>query len=300
MKWFHVLAILGVFVVGALVSAPPVASQAPPEPGRILVLGAAGEPVGGATVTVLRPASQQVAAVGAITPTSSAQGPSAREAILLRRATTVEGVVEDPLPRLRGLTLIVDHPAHLPFFGSYPNEAPPSVIRLQPGRTARGVVRESESESTVAGARVCAFWRNPGAVGSFGPTQRCVDSGERGLFELAGLPAGSLQATAEAPGFETDARTIEQGRRPSRVVFELVAKDESSEEAEVEPATAGQIRVELVGATGEPIRNFTMWAFGVGQRASAGSVVEDADGPVSVPIHAYFWLVAGQLSKPCE
>lgn len=288
MKWFPVLTILGVFVVGAVVSAPPVASQAAPEPGRILVLTAAGERAGGSTVTVLRPASQQVAAVGAITPTSSAQGPSATEAILLRTATTVEGVVEDPLPRLRGLTLIVDHPAHQPFFGSYPNEAPPSVIRLQPGRTVGGVVRESESESTVAGARVCAFWRNPGAVGSFGPTERCVDSGERGLFELAGLPAGSLQATAEATGFETDARTIEQGRRPSRVVFELVAKDESSEEAEVEPVAAGQVRVELVGATGEPIRNFTMWAFGVGQRTSAGSVVEDADGPVSVPIHAYF------------
>jgi len=286
-KWFPVCTIFGVFVVGAVVSAPPVVSQAPPEPGRTLVLGAAGQPAGGATVTVLRPASQQVAAVGAITPTSSAQGPSATEAILLRTATSVEGVVEDPLPRLRGLTLIVDHPAHLPFFGSYPNEAPPSVIRLQPGRTAEGVVRESETESTVAGARVCAFWRNPGAVGSFGPTERCVDSGERGLFELAGLPAGSLQATAEATGFETDARTIEQGRRPSRVVFELVAKDESTDEGEIAPAAAGEVRVELVGAAGEPIRNFTMWAFGVGQRASAGSVVEDADGPVSVPIHAY-------------
>ncbi|MCY3926647.1 MAG: carboxypeptidase-like regulatory domain-containing protein [Acidobacteria bacterium] len=287
MKWSPVLTILGVLVVGAVVSATPVASQAPPEPGRIVVLGVAGEPVGGAMVTVLRPATQQVAAVGAITPASSAQGPSPTEAILLRTATTAEGVVEDPLPRLRGLTLIVDHPAHLPFLGSYPNEAPPGVIRLQPGRTAKGVVRESEGGDTVAGARVCAFWRNPGAVGSFGPTERCVDSGDRGLFELAGLPAGSLQATAEASGFETDARTIEQSRRPSRVVFELVAKVESTDEAEVE-AAAGEVRVELVGAAGEPIQNFTMWAFGVGQRASAPHAVEAADGSVSVPIHAYF------------
>ncbi len=288
MKWFPVLTILGVLLVGAVVSATPVASQAPPEPGRIVVLGADEEPAGGATVTVLRPATQQVAAVGAITPASSAQGPSPTEAILLRTATTAEGVVEDPLPRLRGLTLIVDHPAHLPFLGSYPNEAPPGVIRLQAGRTAKGVVRQSERGDTIVGARVCAFWRNPGAVGSFGPTRRCVDSGERGLFELAGLPAGSLQATAEAAGFETDARTIEQGRRPSRVVFELVAKAEPPVEAEVEPAAAGEVRVELVGAGGEPIRNFTMWAFGVGQRASAPHAVEAADGPVSVPIHAYF------------
>jgi len=288
MKWFPVLTILGVLLVGAVVSATPVASQAPPEPGRIVVLGADEEPAGGATVTVLRPATQQVAAVGAITPASSAQGPSPTEAILLRTATTAEGVVEDPLPRLRGLTLIVDHPAHLPFLGSYPNEPPPGVIRLQAGRTAKGVVRQSERGDTIVGARVCAFWRNPGAVGSFGPTRRCVDSGERGLFELAGLPAGSLQATAEATGFETDARTIEQGRRPSRVVFELVAKAEPPVEAEVEPAAAGEVRVELVGAGGEPIRNFTMWAFGVGQRASAPHAVEAADGPVSVPIHAYF------------
>lgn len=287
-KWSPVLTILGVLVVGAVVAATPAASQASSEPGRIVVLGAAGEPAGGATVTVLRPVAQRVAAVGAVTPTSSAQGPSPTEAILLRTATTVEGVVEDPLPRLRGLTLIVDHPSHLPFLGSYPNEAPPGVIRLQPGRTAKGVVRQREGGDTVVGARVCAFWRNPGALGSFGPTERCVDSGERGLFELGGLPAGNLQATAEASGFETDARTIEQGRRPSRVVFEMVAKDESTEEAEVEPAAAGELRVELVGAAGQPIRNFTMWAFGVGQRASAPHAVEAADGPVSVPIHAYF------------
>ena len=263
--------------------------QAPPEPGKIVVLGAAGEPAGGASVTVLRPSAQQVAAVGAITPTSSAQGPSPTEAILLRTATTSEGVIKDLLPRLHGLALIVDHPAHLPFLGSYPNEALPGEVRLQAGRTAKGVVRESEGGDTVAGARVCASWRSPGALGSFGPTRRCVDSGERGLFELAGLPAGDLQATAEAPGFETDARTIKEGRRPPRVVFELVAKDEAAGEAEAAPTSAGLVRVELVGAAGEPIRNFTMWAFGVEEAGrSAGHTVDDADGAVSVPINAHF------------
>lgn len=262
--------------------------QTPPEPGKIVVFGAAGEPAGGASVTVLRPTAQQVAAVGAVTPTSSAQGPSQTEAILLRTATTSEGVVEDPLPRLHGLALIVDHPAHLPFFGSYSNQALPDEVRLQAGRTAKGVVRKSEGGDTVAGVRVCASWRSPGALGSFGPTRRCVDSGERGLFELAGLPAGDLQATAEAPGFETAAHTIEEGRRPPRVVFELVAKDDAAGEAEAAPTSAGRLRVELVGAAGEPIRDFTMWAFGVEQRGSAGSAVEDADGPVTVPIHAYF------------
>ena len=287
MKWFSVLGIFGVFLVFAVVSATPASSQASPESGRIVIFGADREPAAAATVTVLRPAAQQVAATGAITPTSSAQGPSPTEATLLRTVTTAEGVVEDPLPRLRGLTLIVDHPTHLPLFASYPNEAPAGVIRLQAGRTAKGVVRQSEGGDPVAGARVCTSWRNPGSFGSFGPTRRCVDSGDRGLFELAGLPAGNLNATAEAPGFETDARTIEQGRRPSRVVFELVAKDEAAGGAEAAPA-AGRVRVELVGPAGEPIRNFTMWAFGVQKRGSAGSAVEDADGPVSVPIHAYF------------
>ena len=287
MRWLSVLAVPGTLLVAVAVAAPA-ASQAPAIPGQVVVLGANGDPAGGATVVVLRPAAQQVAAVGAVTPQSSAQGASPTEAILLRTATTAEGVVKDHLPRLRGLGLVVDHPAHLPFFGSYPNEPPPGVIRLQAGRTANGVVRESEDGDTVAGARVCAFWRNPGSLGSFGPTRRCVDSGERGLFELAGLPAGNLQTTAEAPGFETDARTIEQGRRPSRIVFELVAKDEAAGKAEAAPASAGDVGVELVGAAGEPIRNFTMWAFGVVQRGSAGSAVEDADGPVSVPINALF------------
>ena len=286
MRWLSVLAVPGTLLVAVAVAVPAV-SQAPVTPGQVVVLGANGEPAAGATVTVLRPAAQQVAAVGAVTPASSAQGASPTEAILLRTATTAEGVVKDHLPRLRGLGLVVDHPAHLPFFGSYPNEPPPGVIRLQAGRTANGVVRESEDGDTVAGARVCAFWRNPGSLGSFGPTRRCVDSGERGLFELAGLPAGNLQTTAEAPGFETDARTIEQGRRPSRVVFELVAKEDAAGGAEAAPASAN-VRVELVGEAGEPIRNFTMWAFGVVQRGSAGSAVEDADGPVSVPINAFF------------
>ena len=210
------------------------------------------------------------------------------EAILLRTATTAEGVVKDAVPRLHGLTLIVDHPTHLPFVGEYPNEAPPGVIRLQAGRTAKGVVRESGRGRPVAGAKVCAFWRDPGLFASFGPRTRCVDSGEKGIFELAGLPAGNLQATAEAAGFETDARTIEQGRRASRVVFELVAKDESAGEAEAAPAAAGEIRVELVGASGEPIRNFTMRINSVGRRGSSSHDVEDAEGPVSVPIGASY------------
>ena len=268
---------------------PGAAQQAPtPTPGQLVVLGAAVEPAGAATVTVLRPAAQRVSIPGAITPASSVQGPSPMEAILLRTATTAEGVVKDAVPRLHGLTLIVDHPTHLPFVGEYPNEAPPGVIRLQAGRTAKGVVRESGRGRPVAGAKVCAFWREPGLFASFGPGTRCVGSGEEGLFELAGLPAGNLQATAEAAGFETDARTIEQGRRASRVVFELVAKDESAGEAEAAPAAAGEIRVELVGASGEPIRNFTMRINSVGRRGSSSHDVEDAEGPVSVPIGASY------------
>lgn len=286
MKRFFLLALAG---LGALLLFAPLAvGQVPAEQGQVLVLGEAGEPLGAATVTVLRPSAQQVAVVGAITPGSSVAGPSPMEAILLRTATTAEGVVEDALPRLRGLTLIVDHPMHLPVVAEFPNEAPAGVIRLEAGRRARGVVRESDGGRPVVGARVCALWRDPGLLAQFGPGTRCADSGERGLFELAGLPAGNLQATAEASGFETDARTIEQGRRPSRVVFELVAREELAGEAEVELAAAGEVRVELLGAAGEPIRNFTMRTYGVAQRSSVQDTVEDADGPASVPINAYF------------
>ena len=141
---------------------------------------------------------------------SSAQGPSPTEAILLRTATSAEGVVEDPLPRLRGLALIVDHPAHLPFFGSYPNEAPPGVIRLQAGRTANGVVRESEGGDTVAGARVCAFWRDSGAFASFGQ-----DSGARtlprgGSSSLLGCRRGTSRRRLRRP---VSRRTLARSRK---------------------------------------------------------------------------------------
>ena len=161
-------------------------------------------------------------------------------------------------------------------------------IRLQPGRTAKGVVREADGGGTVAGASVCASWRDPSLPDWFGILRRCTDSGERGAFELPGLAAGNLQATAEAPGFETDARTIEQGRRASRVEFELVASEQSVDEAPSAPTSAGAVRVELVGVAGEPIRNFTMRTNGVGRMAGSSHGVEDAEGPVSVPIRASF------------
>ncbi len=150
-----------------------------------MVVGAAGVPAGAAKVTVLRPAAQQVSMAGGVTPASSVQGASPIEAILLRTETTSEGVVKDALPRLRGLTLMVDHPAHLPFIGVYPNEAPPGVIRLRPGRMAKGAVLEADGGEPVVGARVCAFWRDAGLLASFGPrtvrralsTQRDLDAG---------------------------------------------------------------------------------------------------------------------------
>lgn len=284
MKQPFVLASLGLLLMVTGLSVAQVAR----EEGKIVVLGATGEPAVAARVTVLRPAAQQVAAVGAVTPGSSVQGPSPLEAILLRTSTTAEGATRDAVPRLRGLTLIVDHSTHLPFVGSYPHERPPGVIHLQSGRMAKGVVRESDNGRPVAGARVCAFWRDPASVASFGPTRRCADSDDRGRFELAGLPARNLQATAGALGFETDARTIEQGRPASRVIFELVAKDESNREAELAQASAGGVRVEVTGAGGEQLRNFTMWTYGVDQPSSSGHAVEDADGPVVVPMSAYY------------
>ena len=257
-----------------LLAVPATAQQAPtPTPGQLVVLGADGQPVADASVTVLQP---------------SRAGLSPVDALLVRSGTTQDGVVEGAMPRLHGLTVVVDHPAHLPFVGDYANEPPPEVIRLQPGRTAKGVVREAAGGPTVTGASVCTSWRDAVLPDWFGTLRRCTDSGERGAFELAGLPAGNLQATAEAPGFETDARTIEQGRRASRVVFELVAGEQSADVTEAPPASAGEVRVELVGAVGEPIRNFTMRTNAVGRMGGSSHNVEDAEGPVSAPISASF------------
>ena len=250
------------------------AQQAPtPTPGELVVLGADGQPVADASVTVIQ---------------ASRAGLSPVDAFLVRSGTAENGVVEDVVPRLHGLTVIVDHPAHLPFVGVYPSRPPPPEIRLQPGRTAKGVVREAGGGRAVAGASVCASWPDPNLPDWFGTLRRCADSGERGAFELPGLAAGNLQATAEAPGFETGTSTIEQGRRASRVEFELVASEQSADEARAAPASAGAVRVELIGVAGEPIRNFTMRTNGVGRMAGSSHGVEDAEGPVLVPIRASF------------
>lgn len=114
-----------------------------PAPGQFVVLGADGQPAGGASVTVLLPGR------GGVSPADE---------ILVRSGTADDGVVEAAVPRLHGLTLVIDHPAHLPFVGQYPDQAPPNQIRLQVGRTSKGVVRESGSGRTVAGAEVCVAW----------------------------------------------------------------------------------------------------------------------------------------------
>ena len=257
-----------------LLAVPGTAQETPtPTPGQLVVLGTDGRPVADASVTVLQP---------------SRAGLSPVDAFLVRSETGDNGVLEDAVPRLHGLTVVVDHPAHLPFVAAYPSRPPPEVIRLQPGRTAKGVVREAAGGRTVTGAEVCASWRDAALPDWFGTLRRCTDSGERGAFELPGLTAGNLQATAEAPGFETGASTIEQGRRASRVEFELIASEPPAGEAPSGPAGAGDARVELVGAAGEPIRNFTMRTNGVDRMAGASYDVEDAEGSVLVPISASF------------
>lgn len=250
------------------------AQQSPrPTSGQTVVLGADGQPAAEASVTVLLPGR------GGVSPADE---------ILIRSTTADNGVIENAVPRLRGLTLVIDHPAHLPFVRQYPDQPPPSEIRLRAGRMSGGVVREGVSRRAVAGAEVCAAWRGPGLPDWFGTLRRCAESGERGSFELAGLPEGNVQATAEAPGFETDSRTIEQGRRASRVVFELVAREEAAAESVTVPTGAGEVRVELVGTAGEPIRNFTMRTNAVGRMGGSSHDVEDAEGPVLVPISASF------------
>lgn len=271
MRLSSVLACLAVLQpLGTTVAAPQSSAAAA---GHIVVLGADGQPAVEASVTVLLPGR------GGVSPADE---------ILVRSGTTENGVVEDAVPRLHGLTLVIDHPTHLPFVGQYTNQPPPSELRLQAGRTAEGVVREAAAGRTVAGARVCTVWQDPNLPDWFETLRRCAESRDGGAFELAGLPAGNVQATANAPGFETDSRAIEQGRRASRVVFELVAREESAAEAATAPTGAGEVRVELVGAAGEPIHNFTMRTNAVGRMGGASHDVEDAEGPVLVPISPSF------------
>ncbi len=73
--------------------------------------GADGEPVADASVTVLQP---------------SRAGLSPVDAFLVRSETGDNGVLEDAVLRLHGLTVIVDHPAHLPFVAAYPSRPPRS------------------------------------------------------------------------------------------------------------------------------------------------------------------------------
>ncbi|MDE2978580.1 MAG: PQQ-binding-like beta-propeller repeat protein [Acidobacteriota bacterium] len=83
---------------------PATAQQVPaPAPGQVVVLGADGQPAGEASVTVLLPGR------GGVSPADE---------ILVRSGTADNGVVANAVPRLHGLTLVVDHPTHLPLLAS--------------------------------------------------------------------------------------------------------------------------------------------------------------------------------------
>lgn len=239
------------------------------EPGHLVVFGADRRPVPDASVTVLQPRRA---------------GPLSTAAVLVRTETAKNGTTTSPLPRLRGLTLVVDHSTHLPFVGEYPSDTATGSVRLQPGRTAKGMVRESADGTALAGARVCATWRNAAFPEPLQTWRRCADSDEGGEFELAGLPATDVQVTADAPGFETGARAIKRGSAAWGVAFELVASQQTTDEAEDTSVSAGQVRVELVGAAGEQLRQFTMRTYAVGRMGGSTHLVKDAEGPTLVPL----------------
>jgi hypothetical protein len=88
-------------------------------------------------------------------------------------------------------------------------------VELQPGLRLRGVLRERATGEPVGGARV--------RVG-FGGTPVVATSRRDGSFEVADLPAGSLQLEVEAAGHRRLRRKVRAGGEP--LELQLVARPE--------------------------------------------------------------------------
>lgn len=251
----------------------------------MVVLGADGRGAEGAEVTILRQDR------GDVSPTA---------AVLVDAATTASGALRSPTPRLAGLTVVVDHPDHLPFVESFPGSPPPGTIRLRSGIAAAGEVVASETGDPVTGAEVCASWVDEQAPERFQRWRRCAVSDDAGRFEIAGLPSNGLQLAVSAPGFVELSRALDDATAPIRLALDC--RDPAADAATTTVATgSGRILVEVFGFDGEPVESFTMRV----QTASAGRgggtavTVEQATPPgvASVPARL---LEAGMVAVTFE
>ena len=87
--------------------------------------------------------------------------------------------------------------------GSRTRETDLGDVVLETGPVIRGVVQDRQGTG-IAGATVRAFTRGPTP-----PAE--AESDEAGAFVLAGLPAGTFDVTARAPGYASARQTVAAG-----------------------------------------------------------------------------------------
>ena len=253
-----------------------------PEAGRVVVLGSDGRGIEGAEVVVLRQEWSRTSPVAAIlVDTESASG----------------GGVRSPMPRLEGLLVVVDHPAHLPFVAAYPDSLPPFTIRLEAGSSFSAEVVARESGAAVPNAQVCLSWMDEQAPERFRRWERCAASDEAGRFEIRGLPAGRVHVVVRATGFDDLAQPL--GEERDRVVLALDPSDPAS--AAAKSRLAGRVLAEVVGADGAPVESFTMRVETVsqGRRSGTAVVVEQQLVPATASIPAQY-LEGGMVAVTFE
>ena len=161
-----------------------------------------------------------------------------------------------------------------------------------PGSGASPVTRTSRPFGDgVPSAEVCASWRTANLPEWLGPWRRCAETrgeseADRGVFNLRGLPSRSVEVMVEAPGYEAAAREVDPGRlSDGRAVFALEVAEEA-DQADPGPSGVGAVRVEVVGANGEPIERFLMHTRAVGRLGGSTRQVDAAGEPLSLPVDA--------------
>ena len=247
------------------------------------VLGADGIGAEGAEVRVLRPDQ------GGLSPTA---------AILVDTTTIEGGFARSPVPRLAGLTVVIDHPLHLPFVASFPGAPLPGMLTLQSGTAATGEVVTGETAAPVAGAEVCASWVDEQAPERFQRWRRCAASDDAGRFRIAGIPPRGVDVTVAASGFRERVAPLDDADSP--VVLALDPVDPMDRLAAA-PADAGRVLVEVVGFDGNPVERFTMRVqIASGGRTGGTAVtVEQTSVPAEASIPSRF-LGAGMAAVTFE